>query len=325
MSDLSQDLRYGLRKLRSSPGFTLVAVLTLAIGIGANTVMFGIVDASLFRPPAGVSDASRLMRVELALKAPNGPSQMTGVLAYPDFVNVRDRATGFAHTAAFARTSLQIGRGDEARTEPVMLASGDYFATLGTRAAAGRLITVDDDRENAAVAVAVLGWEYFQRAYSGDARVLGQSIVLNGHSFTIIGVAPKNFAGIDAGAPSIWVPLGEASDLGYDPRMVRSRYASWLSVVGRLAPNASLDQARASVQAALLAASDEGAEAPPTGLGPGGGLPSGGEVRVQIGGPGGRGSQAGPPPTRRVSLTKVGGAVNAARPGRGGGRRSLPV
>jgi len=187
------------------------------------------------------------------------------------------------------------------------------------------LITVDDDRENAAVAVAVLGWEYFQRAYSGDARVLGQSIVLNGHSFTIIGVAPKNFAGIDAGAPSLWVPLGEASDLGYDPRMVRSRYASWLSVVGRLAPNATLEQARASVQAALLAASDAGAEAPPTGLGPGGGMPSASEVRVQIGGPGGRGGQAGPPPPRRVSLTKVEGAGNAARPGRGAGRRSLPV
>jgi predicted permease len=326
LTDFRHDIVYGLRKLRAAPGFTLVAVLTLAIGIGANTVMFGIVDALLFRPPAGVADASRLMRVQLELQLPNGPPQMTGVLSYPDFANVRDRARAFAHSAAFARTTIQVGPADEARGEPVMLASGDFFATLGTRAAAGRLITTDDDRESAAVPVAVLGWEYFQRAYSGDVRALGQSIVLNGHSFTIVGVAPKQFTGIDAGAPSIWVPLGTASDLGYDSRMVRSRFASWLSVVGRLAPNATSEQAQASVQAALLAARDEGADIPPTGLGPGGGMPSGSEVRVQIGGPGGgRGGQAGPPPPRRVSLTKVAGAGNAARPGQGAGRRSMPV
>src|SRR5204863_8256076 len=140
LTNLGQDLRYGVRKLRMSPGFTFVAVLTLAIGIGANTVMFGIVDGLLFRPPAAVADPAGLMRVELELQLPNGPPQMTGVLSYPDYANVRDRARAFAHSAAFARTSLQVGRGDEARSETVMLASGDYFATLGTRAGAGRLI-----------------------------------------------------------------------------------------------------------------------------------------------------------------------------------------
>src|SRR5437764_12252529 len=137
LTNLGQDLRYGVRKLRMSPGFTLVAVLTLAIGIGANTVMFGIVDALLFRPPAAVADPGRLARVELELQVPNGPPQMSGVLSYPDFVNVRDRARGLAHVTAFARTSIEIGRGEQARSEPVMLASGDYFSTLGTRAAAG--------------------------------------------------------------------------------------------------------------------------------------------------------------------------------------------
>src|SRR6476660_4862414 len=109
LTDFRHDIVYGLRKLRTTPGFTLVAVLTLAIGIGANTVMFGTVDGLLFRPPAAVSDASRIIRVAPELKMPNGPSQMTGVLAYPDFVNVRDRAAGFVHTAAFARTGLQVG------------------------------------------------------------------------------------------------------------------------------------------------------------------------------------------------------------------------
>src|SRR3954451_7738110 len=100
-TNFTQDLRYGARKLIRAPGFTLVAVLTLAIGIGANTVMFGIIDGLLFRPPAEVADAATLARVELEIQAPNGPPQLSGVLSYPDFVNVRDRARGLAHTAAF--------------------------------------------------------------------------------------------------------------------------------------------------------------------------------------------------------------------------------
>jgi predicted permease len=326
LTNFAQDLRYGARKLRTAPGFTVVAVLTLAIGIGANTVMFGIVDALLFRPPAEVADASRLVGVQLELQTPNAPPQMLGVLSYPDFVNVRDRAQGIAHAAAFARTTIETGRGDEARSEPVTLASGDYFTTLGTRPVAGRLMSTSDDREGAAIPVAVLSWSYFQRAYSGDAsRAIGQSILLNGHTFTIIGVTAKRFVGIDGAAPSLWVPLGTATDLGYDARMVRSRFASWLTVVGRLAPNATREQARSSIQAALLAARDEGAEPPPMGLGPGGGMP-GGEVRVQIGGPGGgRGGQAGPAPARRVSLTSVAGAGNSARQSGPGGRRGTPV
>jgi predicted permease len=323
-TNFAQDLRYGARKLRTTPAFTLVAVLTLAIGIGANTLMFGIVDALLFRPPARVADPSRLVRLQLELQLPNEPPQLSGVLSYPDFANVRDRARGLAHVGAFARTSIEVGRGDEARSEPVMLASGDYFTALGVRPAAGRLIATDDDRESAAQPVAVLSWEYFQRAYSGETtRSLGQSLVLNGHSYTIIGVAPKGFVGIDANAPSIWVPLGSATDLGYDSRMVRSRYASWLTVVGRLASGTTREQAQATVQAALFAARDEGAEAPPMGLGPGGGMP-GGEVRVQIGGPGGgRGGAPRPEPARRVSLTKVAGVGSVGPTARG--RRGTPV
>ena len=308
LNALWQDLRYGARKLRTAPGFTFIAVTTLALGIGANTVMFGVVDGLLFRPPAQVADPARLVRVELELQLPNEPPRLSTSLSYPDFVNVRDRARGLEQTAAFARTTLDVGRREEARSETVVLASGGYFGTLGTRAAAGRLIGANDDRQDAAQPVAVLSWEYFQHAYAGDPRVIGQTIVLNGHDFTIIGVAPKGFSGTEPSTPALWVPLQSASDLGYDARMVRSRYASWLAVVGRLAPGVNRDQAQASVQSALLAARDEGAEAPPAGFGPGGGLPSGGEVRVQIGGPGrGPGGRPAPEPARRAHLTSIGG------------------
>ncbi|HYX81935.1 MAG TPA: ABC transporter permease, partial [Gemmatimonadales bacterium] len=281
---LAQDFRYGARKLRTAPGFTLVAVLTLALGIGANTVMFGIVDALLFRPPAEVADPARLVRLELEVPRPAGePRELSSVLSYPDFVNVRDRARGFSGVAAFARTAINVGRGDESRSEPTVLASGGYFPVLGARPALGRLLSAADDRENAATPVAVLSWDYFQRVYSGDRRTIGQTIVLNGREFTIVGVARPHFIGIEAGAPSLWVPLGAATQLGYDARMVRSRFASWLSVVARLAPAIGREQAQSSVQSALLAARDAGADLPPSGLGPGGALPSGGEVRVQIG------------------------------------------
>ena len=325
LDTLRQDMRYGARKLRAAPSFTLIAVVTLALGIGANTVMFGIVDAMLFRPPAQVSDPGRLARLALQLPAPPGDApQMSGVVSYPDFVNVRDRARGLSRVAAYARTSVVVGRGDDVRNQPVILASGDYFPMLGTRAAAGRLLSPADDRENAAAPVAVLSWDYFQRVYGGDARTIGRTIILNGHAFTIVGVAPKHFTGIEPGSPSVWAPLNAAPDLGYDAGMVRSPFASWLSVVARLASDVSTEQARSSVQAALLAARDEGAELPAPGLGPGGGLPSGGEVRVQIGG-GRDGRGGGAPSPRRASLTKVGGLGDVGP--RGGGRDgpSLPV
>jgi len=324
LAELTQDIRYGARKLRTAPGFTSVAVLTLALGIGANTVMFGIVDAMLFRPPAEVADPGRLVRLEVQLPGPPGePPEISSVVSYPDFTSVRERARGFAGVAAFARTSVLVGRGDEARTETAILASGDYFPLLGTRASEGRIITSADDREGAATPAAVLSWEYFQRAYSGDHRIVGQTIVLNGHAFTIVGVAAKNFVGTEPGSPALWTPLGTAPDLGYDARMVRSRFASWLSVIARLAPDVTPEQAQSSAQAALLAARDEGTELPPSGLGPGGGLPSAGAVRVQIGPGDAPGRSAGTPPPRRVRLTKIAG-IGDERPARGG-RRSLPV
>ena len=324
LAELTQDIRYGARKLRTAPGFTSVAVLTLALGIGANTVMFGIVDAMLFRPPAEVADPGRLVRLELQLPGPPGePPEISSVVSYPDFTSVRERARGFAGVAAFARTSVLVGRGDEARTETAILASGDYFPLLGTRASEGRIITSADDREGAATPAAVLSWEYFQRAYSGDHRIVGRTIVLNGHAFTIVGVAAKNFVGTEPGSPALWTPLGTAPDLGYDARMVRSRFASWLSVIARLAPDVTPEQAQSSAQAALLAARDEGTELPPSGLGPGGGLPSAGAVRVQIGPGDAPGRSGGTPPPRRVRLTKIAG-IGDERPARGG-RRSLPV
>src|SRR5215213_7951558 len=105
LTGLLHDLRYGARSLRRAPSFTLVAALTLALGIGANAAMFGVVDALLFRPPAGVADPGRVVRIQMQMPAPPGePPEMAPVLSYPDYATLRDRAAGFAGVAAFART-----------------------------------------------------------------------------------------------------------------------------------------------------------------------------------------------------------------------------
>ena len=327
-SSLLHDLRYGARALRGAAGFTIVAVSTLALGIGANTAMFGVVDALLFKPPAGVTSPRDVMKVRVTVPArgEEGNTVLSPVLSYPDLADLRTHARGFASFAAFARNSLSIGEGTEARSQPSLLVTGTYFPLLGVRPALGRLIGPSDDLDNAAVPVAVLSWDFWQRSYSGDASVLGRSIRINGRAFTIIGVAPEHFGGTDLDAPALWVPMGTSTMLGYDARMMRSRFASWLSIVGRLAPGTSVEQAQASAQAALLAARDAG-EAPPM-PGDAMGATPGGEVRVELGGPGRGGPGNGPrraPPPRQVRLSPLGGSGTSQLPSPFGGSQPVPV
>ena len=326
MTTTLQDLRYGVRMLARSPGFTLVAVLTLALGIGANAAMFGVVDALLFRPPSGVSAPSGLVRVQMELPLrPGEQAELSGVLSYPDYTTLRDRAGGFARVSAYARTTVTIGRAEEERPNQALLVTGDYFRLLGTRPALGRLIAPDDDREGSPNPVAVLSWSYWNRALAGDASVVGQPIVVNGRSYTVVGVAPQHFVGTELGSPALWLPLGVAPSLGYDERMTRSRFAAWLSIVARLAPGVTRQQAQSMAEGAILAARDEGADVPPGAMG---GVP-GGEVRVRMGGPGGAGGPgAGPapqPPPPRVRLAELRGRGAAGIPAPLGGGQSLPV
>ena len=319
MTTFLQDLRYAARGLRQAPGFTLVAALTLALGIGANAAMFGVVDALLFRPPAHVADPGRVVRVQLQLPPlPNQPvAELSSVLSYPDYVNLRDNKRGFSGVAAFAPSALTVGEGEDARTQDALLVTGDYFQVLGARPARGRFIAPDDDRDGAPNPVVVLSWDFWRRTFPGDSGsiALGKTLVINGRAFNVIGVAPRHFVGTQLGTPALWIPLGNGAALGQNAQMMRSRFVSWLSVVARLAPDVTREQARAAAQAAVLAARDEAGELPTPGQ-LGEGMPmGGGEVRVQIGGPGGPpGAGAGQrptPPPPRVRLSGLGGAGSA--------------
>ncbi len=329
MTTFLQDLRYAARGLRRAPGFAVVAVLTLALGIGANAAMFGIVDALLFRPPSGVADPDRVVRVQMQLPPlPDQPGgELSSVVSYPAFAALRDNTRGFAGVAAFAPMSLTVGEGDDARPLNAFLVTGDYFRVLGTRPARGRLIAPDDDSEGAAHPVVVLSWDFWRRAFPGDSgsQAMSRTLIVNGRQFTIIGVAPKNFTGTQAGTPSLWLPLGAGVLLGQNPQVLRSRFVSWLSVVARLAPDIGREQARSAAQAAILAEREESGGMPSPGqIGETG--PMGGEVRVQIGGPGeGDGPRRAPPPPPRVALAGLGGVGSAALPTPFGGNGSLPV
>ena len=316
MTTFLQDLRYAARGLRQAPGFTLVAALTLALGIGANAAMFGVVDALLFRPPAHVADPGRVVRVQLQLPPlPNEPAaELSSVLSYPDYVNLRDNTRRFSGVAAFAPSALTVGEGEDARTQDALLVTGDYFQVLGARPARGRFIAPDDDRDGAPNPVVVLSWDFWRRTFPGDSGslALGKTLVINGRAFNVIGVAPRHFVGTQLGTPALWIPLGNGAALGQNAQMMRSRFVSWLSVVARLAPGATREQARTAAQAAILAARDEAGELPTPGQ-LGEGMPmGGGEVRVQIGGaPGAGGAPRAAPPPPGVRLSGLGGAGSA--------------
>ncbi|HEV2690844.1 MAG TPA: ABC transporter permease [Bryobacteraceae bacterium] len=238
-----QDLRYALRMLRKAPGFTAVAILSLALGIGANTAIFSLVNAVMLRTlPVNRPD-------RLVLLTPVDRGNFEGNFAYPDYQRLRDRNQSFSGVIASGsldRADIALGGATERMDGE--LVSGNYFSVLGVQAAAGRLLGDQDDRTGAPAA-AVISHGFWKRSFAADPSALGKIVDVNGVPVTIVGVAPKDFLGESAGkAPAIWLPLslqplveGAAGDL----RGVR--YITWLDVMGRLRDGVSLAQAQANV------------------------------------------------------------------------------
>ncbi len=242
MQTLFQDLRYGARMLRKQPGFTLIAVLTLALGIGANTTIFSLANAVLLRP-LPVAEPERVMSVYSV--AADGTR--SGRFSWLDFADYRAQNAAFAGLSAQMQTLLMLGAGEQA--EPIFgeVADGHYFALLGVNAALGRTFTPDDDKTSAN-RVAVISFTLWQRRFAGDPAVIGQTIHLNGVAFTIIGVAKAGYTGTRVVPPvEAWVPLQQSGTwLGADWQTNRAQAA--LQVTGRLQPGVSRAQAQAALQ-----------------------------------------------------------------------------
>ncbi|HSD33172.1 MAG TPA: ABC transporter permease [Gemmatimonadales bacterium] len=253
MDTLFQDLRYALRSLAKSPGFTAVAVLTLALGIGANSSVFTLVNAALFRPIAsphadrlvwlaGTRESSRERRVSLRRQ-----------LSYPELRDYQSQLTHIAVLGGHQNVPLALGSGGEPERLNGMIVTSGYFRVLEQRPPLGRFFTTDDDVAGA-TPVAVLSYHLWQRRFDGAADLLGRDIVVNGRPFTVIGVAPRGFIGSDLGyRVDVWVPLGTAAIVTPDDaRFVERRDVGWLRVIGRLTPGATL--ALADAEARTIAA-----------------------------------------------------------------------
>jgi predicted permease len=253
MNGLVQDFRYAVRQLRKSPGFAAVAVTTLALGIGANTAIFTVVNGLLLKM-LPVRDPQQLVVVgdpTRAQQRSNGTPR-TDVFSYPLYKELRDRNavfTGLCAAATDHHIEVEAGEG-QLPDEKIFgrMVSGNYFAVLGLEPAAGRLFSDADDTTEGANPVVVLSYEYWQRKFALSPAILGKDIRLNGYPFNVIGVAPVGFVGDVVGEQmAFFVPLS------MQPQIVRGRHwrnagnTSWLSLIGRLKTNMTPAQAEANL------------------------------------------------------------------------------
>jgi macrolide transport system ATP-binding/permease protein len=249
MATLLQDLKYGLRLLVRSPALTIVAALSLALGIGANTTIFTLVNAVLLNP-LPVTDVSTLVMVSTTEQR-NGQTQVFGAMSRLNAEDIRDKNDVFSGmcAATFAPVSLS-GRGGEPEQVFGSLATGNYFDVLGAPIAAGRAFRADEDSTPGAHPVVVLSHGLWQRRFGGGADIIGQEITLNGRAFSVIGVAGPGFRGTNAlGGPELWVPMAMyrevLTDIGLE--FYQSRRAIGYQVHARLKPGVTAEQANAQV------------------------------------------------------------------------------
>jgi predicted permease len=247
MSTFVRDLRYAIRVLRRSPLFAGVAVLSLALGIGANAAIFTLIN-QLILQQLPVRHPEQLVLLTARGKhygSNNGPN----ALSYPMYQDFRDRNQVFS--GMFARHGATFSLTFEGRTELAAgeLVSGNYFPVLGVGAALGRVFTASDDLVQGANPVAVLSYRYWKARFNGDRGVVGRRIVIDGYPFTIIGVSAPAFDGIAPGySPQIRVPLTMNDVFSEQFKQLNDRRRRFIQVFGRLRPGVTMDQARASLQ-----------------------------------------------------------------------------
>jgi predicted permease len=247
LNDWWAEVRYGIRMLAKSPGFTAVAVLTLALGIAVNSTVFSYVNALLLRPPPDVLAPGRLCEVWFQNKKAAGVERFLP-LNYPDYSYYRDNNKVFSGMLAFDGDPEPVIWNRDGNGELVQgqIVSGNFFSILGVPAAMGRTISPSDD-QTAAEPVVVISYSFW-RGRLASADVVGKTLVLNGAGYRVVGVAPAGFVGLEiAVEPDLWVPLAMAEQITRDTGRMSSRQSYWLFEVGRLKPGAGISEARAEM------------------------------------------------------------------------------
>jgi predicted permease len=243
-----QDLRFGVRMLLKNPVFTVVAALTLALGIGVNTALFTLFNAVALRP-LPVKDPDRVVKVyrkELG-KSGREVAGSNSMLSYPEFTGFRDNTQVFSGLTAYAEnTPLTLGV-DELEAIQGLLVAENYFSTLGAEMALGRAFAPEECRTPGASPVAVLSHRFWQRRFGADAGLIGKTITLNRHPFTVVGVAARDFNGAELFTPDLWAPITMQAQLMPGRDFLPKQNLGWLEVVGRLKPGVSMAQAQAEM------------------------------------------------------------------------------
>jgi putative ABC transport system permease protein len=254
MNVLLQDLRYSLRLLLKNPGFALVAVLSLALGIGANTAIFTIVNAALLNP-LPVKDVPRLVELDTTDKKTMvtvANATKLGV-SFPNYRDYVQQVDAFSGLAAYQPTGLTLsGRGPEPKQFQGFLVTANYFDVLGVPAEIGRTFLPDEDKKPGGNTVAVLSYGLWSREFGADRSLIGRNITLNGNSYTVIGVTPPGFKGtfLFSSADQIWIPASMHGQIlaGFLEDNFEDRRFLDFFTFGRLKPGVSLDQAQATVE-----------------------------------------------------------------------------
>ncbi|HEY7404459.1 MAG TPA: ABC transporter permease [Candidatus Angelobacter sp.] len=249
MNNIRQDIQYALRTMRKSPGFTAVAVLTLALGIGANTAIFTLVNAVFFRP-IPVRDPGNL--VSIFTTDERNRSAVSNILpvSFPNGDDLQHRAQSFSGVSMYSTAAVSMTVNGQPESLTAQTVSGNYFDVLGVQAELGRTFRPEEDAQPGAFPVIVLNYGLWERKFGGDRNVIGKTVLLNGLGFSVIGVAPRGFQGVSVlGGPDLWVPLAMHDQIfsGLQKVYFNERRFLGFLVVGRLKDGVTTERARSEL------------------------------------------------------------------------------
>lgn len=244
LEETRQDMGFGLRLLRKRPGFTLIAVLTLALGIGANTAIFSLVNAALLRP-LPIAQPERFVALSNA-----ATGRLFPTFSYPNYKDIQARADVFSALIAYRFMPLSLSHDGINERLWGYAVTGNYFDALGLQATLGRLISLDDDRARGAHPITVISHQCWQKRFGGNPSIIGKEVVVNGRNYTIIGVAPPGFIGTEIiAAPEMWFPMMMQAQLEMGSDWLDKRGVENVFVQGNLKPGVSGAQAQAVIDA----------------------------------------------------------------------------
>jgi putative ABC transport system permease protein len=245
-----EDLRYATRSLFRRPTLLAVTTITLAIGIAANAIMFGVVDQLLLRPPAHVAEPDLVKRVYYR-DMQDGKGSAEPVTTYPVLTALRERTTVFSDIAAYSfDNDYTLGRGTEARSVKVQMVSANYFRLLGVKPILGPGFNDEHDRLPQSEKVAIVSHGLWQQELGGEEGVIGRTLPLQGQTFTVVGVAPRGFAGIDKTKVDIWIPIASFGNEVLGAGWHNTANNWWAQIIGRVRPDASTELAAEQATAA---------------------------------------------------------------------------